>query len=98
MREAAGMKELVENIARALVDHPEAVEVRAVEGANVTVFELRTHPQDLGKVIGREGRLAKAIRTLLGAIGMKLHRRFTLKIVEEGKSVGLGLSCYSRLS
>ena len=78
------MKELVENIARALVDHPEDVRVRAVEGSQVTVLELRTHPSDLGKVIGRDGRTAKAIRTLLGAGGMKLHKRFTLDIVEEG--------------
>lgn len=78
------MKELVENIAKALVDHPEDVEVRAVEGSQVTVLELRTHPGDLGKVIGRDGRTAKAIRTLLGAGGMKLHKRFTLDIVEEG--------------
>lgn len=78
------MKELVENIAKALVDHPEDVDVRAVEGSQVTVLELRTHPGDLGKVIGRDGRTAKAIRTLLGAGGMKLHKRFTLDIVEEG--------------
>jgi len=77
------MKELVENIAKALVDHPEFVHVTAVEGSQVTVLELRTHPTDLGKVIGRDGRTAKAIRTLLGAAGMKLHKRFTLDIVEE---------------
>ncbi len=80
------MKELVEKIARALVDYPEAVEVRAVEGSQVTVLELRTDPRDLGKVIGRDGRTAKAIRTLLGATGMKVRRRFTLEIVEEGKT------------
>ena len=57
------MKELVEDIARALVDHPEGVEVKAVEGSQVTVLELRVHPEDLGKVIGRQGRTAKAIRT-----------------------------------
>ena len=77
------MKELVESIAKALVDHPEDVDVRAVEGSQVTVLELRTNPVDLGKVIGRDGRTAKAIRTLLGAGGMKLHKRFTLDIVEE---------------
>jgi predicted RNA-binding protein YlqC (UPF0109 family) len=76
------MKELVEDIAKALVDRPEAVEVSAVEGTTVTVLQLRTHPTDLGKVIGRDGRTAKAIRTLLGAGGMKLHKRFTLEIVE----------------
>ncbi|MGB7438228.1 MAG: KH domain-containing protein [Candidatus Acidiferrum sp.] len=77
------MRELVESIARALVDRPEEVQVNVVEGTQVTVLELRTHPQDLGKVIGREGRTAKAIRTLLGAGGMKLHKRFTLEIIEE---------------
>jgi uncharacterized protein len=77
------MRELVESIAKALVDYPDDVEVKMVEGTQVTVLELRTHPQDLGKVIGREGRTAKAIRTLLGASGMKLHKRFTLEIVEE---------------
>ena len=76
------MKELVENIAKALVDHPDAVEVTAVEGSQVTVLELRTDPEDLGKVIGKQGRTAKAIRTILGATGMKLHKRFTLEIVE----------------
>ncbi len=77
------MKELVEEIAKALVDHPEGVQVKAVEGSQVTVLELRVHPEDLGKVIGRQGRTAKAIRTLLGAAGMKLHKRFTLEILED---------------
>jgi predicted RNA-binding protein YlqC (UPF0109 family) len=77
------MKELVESIARTLVDHPEEVRVAVVEGSQVIVLELRTHPADLGKVIGRDGRTAKAIRTLLGAAGMKLRKRFTLEIVEE---------------
>jgi uncharacterized protein len=77
------MKELVEDIARALVDRPEAVHVDAVEGTTVTVLQLRTHPTDVGKVIGRDGRTAKAIRTLLGAGGMKLHKRYTLEILEE---------------
>jgi predicted RNA-binding protein YlqC (UPF0109 family) len=77
------MKELVEEIAKALVDHPEGVRVNAVEGSQVTVLELRVHPEDLGKVIGRQGRTAKAVRTLLGAAGMKLHKRFTLEILED---------------
>jgi predicted RNA-binding protein YlqC (UPF0109 family) len=76
------MKELVAAIARALVDHPEDVQVRAVEGEQVTVLELRVHPDDLGKVIGRQGRTAKAIRTLLGAAGMKMQKRYTLEILE----------------
>ena len=77
------MKELVEAIARALVDHPDEVKVTSVDGSQVTVLELRVHPEDLGKVIGRQGRTAKAIRTLLGAAGMKLHKRFTLEILED---------------
>ena len=64
------------------VDHPEGVQVRAVEGAHVTVLELKTHLEDLGQVIGRQGRTAEAIRTLLGAAGMKLHKRFTLEILD----------------
>jgi predicted RNA-binding protein YlqC (UPF0109 family) len=76
------MKELVEAIARALVDHPEQVKVNAVDGEQVTVLELKVAPDDLGKVIGRQGRTAKSIRTLLGAAGMKLRKRFTLEILE----------------
>jgi predicted RNA-binding protein YlqC (UPF0109 family) len=76
------MKELIEAIAKALVDHPEAVQVNSVEGQQATVLELRVHPEDLGKVIGRQGRTAKAMRTILGASGMKLHKRLTLEILE----------------
>lgn len=77
------MKDLVESIAKALVDRPDDVQVQSVEGSQVTVLELHVHPEDLGKVIGRQGRTAKAIRTLLGAAGMKLHKRFTLEILED---------------
>jgi len=76
------MKELVEAIAKALVDHPDEVQVKSLEGSQVTVLELRVHPEDLGKVIGRQGRTAKAMRTLLGAGGMKMRKRFTLEILE----------------
>ena len=76
------MKELVEAIAKALVDNPDQVQVRAIEGEQVTVFELRVHPSDLGKVISRQGRTAKSIRTILGAAGMKLRKRVTLEILE----------------
>jgi len=76
------MKDLVVAIARALVDHPEEVQVRAVDGEQATVLELRVHPEDIGKVIGRQGRTAKAIRTLLGAAGMKQQKRYTLEILE----------------
>ncbi|MGB2889361.1 MAG: KH domain-containing protein [Candidatus Acidiferrales bacterium] len=75
------MRDLVESIAKALVDHPEQVQVTAVEGEYATVFELRVHPEDVGKVVGRQGRIAQAIRWLLGAAGMKLRKRFTLEIL-----------------
>jgi predicted RNA-binding protein YlqC (UPF0109 family) len=78
----AGMKALVEDIAKALVDIPEEVAVKEVDGEQVTVLELRVAPSDLGKVIGKQGRTARSIRTLLGAAGMKLNRRFTLEILE----------------
>jgi predicted RNA-binding protein YlqC (UPF0109 family) len=74
--------ELVEMIAKALVDKPEEVAVRPVEGEQVRVLELRVDPSDLGKIIGKKGRTAKSIRTLLGAAGMKLKKRFTLEILE----------------
>ena len=76
------MKELVETIVKALVDYPDEVQVRAIEGEAVTVFELHVRQSDLGKVIGHQGRMAQAIRTILGAVGTKLHRRFTLEILE----------------
>lgn len=63
-------------------DHPENVRVRDVEAEESTVFELRTHPDDLGKVIGRQGRTAEAIRIVLTAAGAKLKRRYTLEILE----------------
>jgi len=76
------VKELVIDIAKALVDIPDEVNVREVEGEQTTVLELRVAPSDLGKVIGKQGRTARSIRTLLGAAGMKLNRRFTLEILE----------------
>jgi len=76
------VKDLVIDIAKALVDIPDEVTVREVEGEQVTVLELRVAQTDLGKVIGKQGRTARSIRTLLGAAGMKLNRRFTLEILE----------------
>ncbi len=76
------MKELVEEIAKALVDKPEDVVVTEVSGEHATVLELKVAASDLGKIIGKQGRTARAIRTLLGASGMKLDRRFTLEILE----------------
>ena len=77
------MPELMEVIAKALVDEPEAVRVNEVEGEKVTVIELRVAPGDLGKVIGRQGRPARAIRTILGATATKLRKRAVLEILEE---------------
>jgi len=76
------MKQLIEDIAKALVDLPDQVSVKEVQGEQVTVLELRVAASDLGKVIGKQGRTARSIRTLLGAAGMKLNRRFTLEILE----------------
>jgi uncharacterized protein len=78
----SAMKDLVEEIAKALVDHPEDVQATEVEGEQTTVLELRVRTEDLGKVIGRQGRTARAIRTLLAAAGMKVHKRFVLEILE----------------
>ncbi|MBM3783243.1 MAG: KH domain-containing protein [Acidobacteria bacterium] len=78
----AAVKQLVEDIAKALVDSPDEVRVQEVEGEQVTVLELRVAPTDVGKVIGKQGRTARSIRTLLGACGVKLNRRFNLEILE----------------
>lgn len=76
------MRELVEHIARALVDDSDAVKVTELEGDKVTVIELRVGQGDLGKVIGKQGRTARAIRTILNANATKLHKRAVLEIVE----------------
>jgi predicted RNA-binding protein YlqC (UPF0109 family) len=76
------MRSLIEQIAKALVDEPEQVAVDAVDENEATVLELKVAPNDLGKVIGKQGRTARAMRTLLGAAGMKLHKRYTLEILE----------------
>jgi predicted RNA-binding protein YlqC (UPF0109 family) len=78
----SAMRDLLEEIAKALVDNPEDVVVAEVEGEQTTVLELRVRNEDLGKVIGRQGRTARAIRTLLAAAGMKVHKRFVLEILE----------------
>ena len=76
------MKELLELIAKALVDSPEQVSVSEVGGEQTTILELRVAQEDLGKVIGKQGRTARAIRTILSAAGMKLRKRFHLEIIE----------------
>jgi predicted RNA-binding protein YlqC (UPF0109 family) len=73
------MKELLEAIVKALVDNSDQVQVRAVEAERVTVLELQVHPSDLGRAIGREGRMADSIRTILAAAGVKLRKRVKLE-------------------
>ena len=82
MNEDGSLKEVVETVVKALVDYPDQVEVREVEGEATTVIELRVANQDLGKVIGKQGRTARAMRTILRAAGMKLKKRFVLEILE----------------
>jgi len=76
------VRELVEYMARALVDDTDAVQVTEVEGERVTILELRVAPGDLGKVIGKQGRTARAMRTILNANATKLKKRAVLEIVE----------------
>ncbi len=75
-------KELLEMIAKALVDRQDQVEVKVIEGEQTTVLELRVAPEDLGKIIGKQGRTARAIRTILSAAGMKVRKRYVLEILE----------------
>ena len=77
------MRELIEFLAKSLVDNPDEVQTRTYErGGQGTVVELEVAPADLGKVIGRQGRTARAIRTLLSAAGQKTRRRYSLDIVD----------------
>jgi predicted RNA-binding protein YlqC (UPF0109 family) len=80
--EVGDMKSLVEQISKALVDKPEDVVVTEVEGEKTTVFELRVDTSDLGKVIGKQGKTARAMRTILSAAGTKLGKRCVLEILE----------------
>jgi predicted RNA-binding protein YlqC (UPF0109 family) len=76
------MKDLINYIARALVDHPEEVSVTEVEGNQTSVLELKVAKEDIGKVIGKQGRTARAMRTILGAASAKLKKRTVLEIIE----------------
>jgi predicted RNA-binding protein YlqC (UPF0109 family) len=76
------MKELIKRIAKALVDHPEQVEVLEVEGEHVLVLELKVAKEDIGKIIGKQGRTARAIRTILSAASAKIKNRAVLEILE----------------
>ncbi len=76
------MKELVQYIAQSLVDYPEQVEVAEIEGNQTSVLELKVAKEDLGKIIGKQGRTARAIRTLLSAVSAKEKKRTILEIIE----------------
>ena len=76
------MQELITTIAKALVDNPDQVEVTAISGEQTTVIELRVAKEDLGKVIGKQGRTARAIRTILSAASTKIRKRTVLEILE----------------
>ncbi len=76
------MEELIRKIAQALVDSPDKVEVTVVEGEQTSVIELRVAKEDMGKVIGKQGRTAHAIRTILSATSMKYNKRGVLEILE----------------
>ncbi len=78
------MKELVELIAKSLVDDPDKVQVSQLDGEQTSILELRVAPDDIGKIIGKQGRTAQAIRLILGAAGMKLKKRFNLEIIDKG--------------
>jgi len=77
------VKELVELIAKSLVDNPDQVRVSQLDGEQSSVIELKVAQEDMGKVIGKQGRNAQAIRIILAAAGMKLKKRFSLEIIEK---------------
>jgi len=77
------VKELIELIAKSLVDNPDKVQVSQLDGEQTSILELKVAPEDLGKIIGKQGRNAMAIRVILGAAGMKLKRRYSLDIIEK---------------
>jgi predicted RNA-binding protein YlqC (UPF0109 family) len=77
------VKELVELIAKSLVDNPDRVQVFQIDGEQSSIIELKVAPEDVGKVIGKQGRNVQAIRIILGAVGMKLKKRFILELIEK---------------
>lgn len=79
------MKGFVEFIAKKLVDNPEAVDVSFIEGKNTAIIELRVAPEDVGKVIGKSGRTANALRTLMSAVASRQNQKIVLEIIEEKK-------------
>ncbi|HEY5330952.1 MAG TPA: KH domain-containing protein [Acidobacteriaceae bacterium] len=87
---ATDMKMLMTEIARALCDEPDAVQVEAIQEGDATLLRLRVAPNDIGKVIGKQGRTARSLRTILGAASMKLQHRYGLDIVESDHDGGRG--------
>ena len=79
------MKELVEYIVKSLVDKPEAVSVKETQGDSITIIEVRTAPEDAGKVIGKEGRIANSIRAIVHAASAKQNKRVTVEIITEDR-------------
>jgi predicted RNA-binding protein YlqC (UPF0109 family) len=77
------VKGLVELIAKALVDNPDRVQVSQLDGEQSSIIELKVAPEDMGKIIGKQGRNVQAIRVILGAVGMKLKKRVNIEIVEK---------------
>jgi len=77
------VKELVELIAKSLVDDPDRVQVFQIDGEQSSIIELKVAPEDVGKIIGKQGRNVQAIRIILGAAGMKLKKRFILELIEQ---------------
>jgi len=77
------MKELVQYLAKSLVSNPDAVEVKETEGETASVLELKVAKEDLGRIIGKQGRTAKSLRTILNAAASRTNRRIVLEIVEE---------------
>ncbi len=75
------MKEFIEYVVKALVDHPEAVEVNQLEGEKTVVLEVKVASEDLGKIIGKQGRIANALRTIIKAAGMKQNKKVSLEIL-----------------
>ena len=80
--QGADMRVLIEKIAKSLVDYPEQVVVQSVEGQQGTMLELKVSENDLGKIIGKQGRTARSIRSILNAASMKLRKRYSLEILE----------------
>jgi predicted RNA-binding protein YlqC (UPF0109 family) len=87
------MKELIRQMVAALVDNPEAINIREIQGESSVVYELQVAPGELGKIIGKHGRTARSLRTIVSAAGMKLHKKARLELLENAygtRSVAIG--------